>query len=221
MKTIPGLKIRGRSFMALVLTPEAPLADWLAGLDAEQARASTFFVDRPVVLDLGLLGEDEAIDGLADELARRGIRLIATENAQAEWGALPAPLAGGRATGDLALPDADDVPTPARSLILDATVRSGQQIVHPEGDVVIIGGVASGAEVMAGGSIHIYGALRGRAVAGFGGNPDARIICRRLHAELLAIDGFYTTADDMEPGLVGAAAMARLEGELLTITGLE
>jgi septum site-determining protein MinC len=210
--------------MALVLTPEAPVTEWLVSLDAEIARASMFFVERPVVLDAGLLTDGDET-GLIEALAERGIRVIAAENAAPTLTGLPAPLAGGRSTGDLEVPDpsadAPPPPPPPRALLVEQTVRSGQQVVHPEGDVTIIGGVASGAEVMAGGSIHVYGALRGRAVAGFGGHRGARILCRKLHAELLAIDGFYMTADDMDAGLVGTPVMVQLDGEHLTITGME
>jgi septum site-determining protein MinC len=69
-------------------------------------------------------------------------------------------------------------------------------VVFPSGDVTVIGSVASGAEVVAGGSIHIYGTLRGRAMACSTGNARARIFCRKIEAELLAIDGLYKTADD-------------------------
>ena len=217
--------------MALVLTPEMPVEDWLAALDAEMARAATFFVERPVVLDLGLLDAESAPDlaeRLGEALAGRGIRVIAAENVPEGLAGLPAPLSGGRAAGEIDVPEAseeDAAPSPAlpaiRSLLVEGGLRSGQQVVHPEGDVTVLGSVASGAEVMAGGSIHVYGAIRGRAIAGFGGHGQARIICRRLQAELLAIDGFYLTADDMEPGVLDRPAMARLEGDALTITSME
>ena len=73
---------------------------------------------------------------------------------------------------------------------------------------------------MAGGSIHVYGAIRGRAVAGVAGNGAARILCRALDAELLAIDGFYLTADDMDATLRGRPAQARLVGERIAISAL-
>ena len=92
-------------------------------------------------------------------------------------------------------------------------VRSGQSVIFPEGDVTIVGSVASGAEIVAGGSIHVYGTLRGRAMAGTMGNATARIFCRKLEAELIAIDGFYKTAEDMEPGLRGRAVQIWLEGD--------
>ena len=84
-----------------------------------------------------------------------------------------------------------------------------------EGDVTIVGSVASGAEVIAGGSIHVYGTLRGRALAGTMGNASARIFCRKLEAELIAIDGFYKTADDMETELRGKPVQIWLEGETI------
>ncbi len=206
--------------MALVLTPEAPLPDWLASLDEQIARASTFFVERPVVLDLGLLDETVGADELATlpgALAERGIRMIAAENVPGDLAGFPAPLFGGRATGEEDIPDPPAPVRPTPSLLIEEPVRSGTQIVFPEGDVTVIGSIASGAEVMAGGSIHVYGAIRGRAVAGFAGNPGARILCRALDAELLAIYGFYLTADDMDATLRGKPAVARLDGETIAI----
>ena len=91
-------------------------------------------------------------------------------------------------------------------------MRSGQSVVFEKGDVSIVGSIASGAEVIAGGSIHVYGALRGRAIAGLGGNQRARIFCRKLEAELLAIDGVYRTADDMDAALRGKPVQAWLGG---------
>ena len=107
------------------------------------------------------------------------------------------------------------------SLLIDQPVRSGQSIVFEKGDVSIIGSVASGAEVIAGGSIHVYGALRGRAIAGLTGNHHARIFCRRMEAELLAIDGVYQTADDMNAALRGKPVQAWLAGEAMMLATLD
>lgn len=106
-------------------------------------------------------------------------------------------------------PAAPQVPN---SLLLDKPVRSGQSIVHPEGDVIVVGSVASGAEVIAGGSIHIYGTLRGRAIAG-SRDARARIFCRKLEAELLSIDGLYMVADDMPQHLRGKQVQVWLDGD--------
>jgi septum site-determining protein MinC len=97
-------------------------------------------------------------------------------------------------------------------LVIDAPVRSGQTILC-EGDVTVIGSVASGADVIAGGSIHIYGMVRGRVMAGAYGDARARIFCQRLEAELLAVDGFYMTAEQIDAKLRRQAVQAWLEDD--------
>jgi septum site-determining protein MinC len=109
----------------------------------------------------------------------------------------------------------------SNSLLIDQPVRSGQSIAFERGDVTIVGSVASGAEVIAGGSIHIYGTLRGRAIAGLTGNSRARIFCRKMEAELLAIDGIYQTADDMSAALRGKPVQAWLAGEAMMLATLD
>ena len=99
-------------------------------------------------------------------------------------------------------------------------MRSGQSVVFIEGDVTVLGSVGSGAEIVAGGSIHVYGALRGRALAGATGDARARIFCQRVEAELLAIDRYYRTADDIEDGLRCRPAQAWLEGDTLQISAM-
>lgn len=219
----PPIRFRGRSFMATVLAPIPPVADWFGDLDALNRRAPNFFAGRPVILDLsGLRLNREDLDGLLAELAARNIPILGIEGAAPSLldSRTPPALSGGRPAGEVAAPDesAADAPAPAepqaretaRSLILDAPVRSGQTVLHLEGDVTVLGAVASGAEVIAGGSIHVYGALRGRAIAGAAGNPTARIWCRRFEPELVAIDGLYRAADDLDPAFRGQAVEVRL-----------
>src|SRR4051812_19405953 len=91
---------------------------------------------------------------------------------------------------------ADSVPT-WPSMLVNGSVRSGQTLAFPEGDLIIVGSVGSGAEIVAGGSIHIYGALRGRAYAGTLGDTRARIFCQKLEAELLAVGGLCLMSDDL------------------------
>jgi septum site-determining protein MinC len=105
-------------------------------------------------------------------------------------------------------------------LVVEDHVRSGQSILFPAGDVTVLGSVSSGAEVLAGGSIHIYGTLRGRALAGAQGFGKARIFCSRLEAELVSIDGFYRTAEDMDPALRGSAVQIWLEASRIMIAAL-
>ncbi len=227
--------------MALVLAPEAPLDEWFAALDGLLARTPGFFAGRPVVLDLARLPlRNGEIAELLEVLEARQIRIMGIESvspSELDPG-LPPAIAGGRAAGVIEVPD-PQAPAPAasaappkadasapaakpepRSLLIDTPVRSGQSIIFPEGDVTVVGSVASGAEVIAGGSIHVYGTLRGRAIAGAAGNAGARIFCHKLEAELLAIDGLYKVAEDMDGGLRSRPVQAWLEGDSIIITAL-
>ncbi len=224
------IRVRGRSFMALVLSPEPPLVDWMAALDRQIAKSAAFFESKPMILDCGLMaGDDEGLAALVPALAERGIRLIEIENADPGWTATadwawPQAFSGGRAIGAVEIPEAPLPPPPdpaASSLVIEEPVRSGRQVSYPDGDLVILGSVASGAEVSAGGSVHVYGTLRGRALAGVGGNRAARVLCRRLHAELIAIAGIYVVADDMPPTWLGQSVQARLDGERLVLSALD
>jgi septum site-determining protein MinC len=106
------------------------------------------------------------------------------------------------------------------SLVVESPVRSGQSVCFPEGDLTVLGAVGSGAEVLAGGSVHVYGTLRGRAMAGSGGNPRARIFCQRLEAEMLSIDGYYCNAEDIDEQLRGRPVQVWLDGNEIMITAL-
>ena len=223
------LRFRGRSFVALVLAPELPISDWLKDLDGLLERSPGFFHDRAIVIDVtAMKGEKDDFVSLVAGLSERGIRIMGLEGADpAEFGLELPPIGGGRPAGDIVLPGgekAETVGKPQRhptSLLVETTVRSGQSIVHPDGDVIVVGAVGSGAEIVAGGSIHIYGALRGRAVAGSMGNAQARIFCRKLEAELLAIDGLYQTAEDVEPQLRGRPVQVWLTGDRMMFSALD
>ena len=229
------VRFRGRSYLAFALAPEAPIADWLLDLDAAINRSSGFFVGRPAVLDLANSTLSAAdIKQLIKELEARNIRIMGIEGVDpAELGpGLPPLLTSGRpASGvEMARPAPEPTeqaapppkaPEPPTSLLVETPVRSGQTIYNLHGDVVVLGSVGSGAEIVASGSIHIYGALRGRALAGANGNTKARIFCRKIEAELLAIGGYYRTIDDIEAGLRNRPVQAWLDGNAMLIAALE
>jgi septum site-determining protein MinC len=106
-------------------------------------------------------------------------------------------------------------------LVQTAPVRSGQQIYAENRDLTVVTAVGAGAEVIADGSIHIYGALRGRALAGAQGNEKARIFCREFHAELVAIAGHYKVLDDIPKTLHGKPVQIWLEKDQLNIAALD
>ncbi len=204
--------------MAFVIAPEAPLAGWLDALKAQIARSPGFFDARPVIVDLAALNSGTpGIATLIADIEACGISVIDVENVRDIPGADPwkRRLAGGREGGAIeikaAAPPPPPPPPPIPYMLVEDNVRSGQAVRAPQADVTVLGAVSSGAEVLAGGSIHVYGALRGRALAGALGFARARIFCRRLEAELVSIDGFYKTAEDMDPGLRGKPVQIWLE----------
>ncbi|WP_374308090.1 septum site-determining protein MinC [Methylocella sp.] len=240
------IRFHSRSFHAMALAPQAPLEDWLAELDAWAERSPRFFVGRPIVLDLHAvtLDKQEALD-LVKALFERDIQVMGIEHGDPQWrefGMPPPFTSGGRYVNETprapqpaqvlpanvepitraiepVVPPISEPAAPQRpnALLIEEPLRSGQYVEHLEGDVIVVGSVASGAEIVAGGSIHVYGALRGRAIAG-ANQAGARIFCRKLEAELLAIDGLYLTADDMDAAPRGKPAQVRLEGDQLLIS---
>ncbi|MCX4160894.1 MULTISPECIES: septum site-determining protein MinC [Paraburkholderia] len=117
---------------------------------------------------------------------------------------------------------AEPVPlgTPSQTLVIDKPLRSGQRI-YAKGDLVVLGIVSYGAEVIAEGNIHIYAPLRGRALAGVQGNHDARIFCTCLEPELISIAGIYRTTENPLPADVnGKAVQIWLDEEKLMIEPL-
>jgi septum site-determining protein MinC len=113
------------------------------------------------------------------------------------------------------------VETLALGLTVDRPVRSGQQVYAKNGDLIVLSQTSAGSEVMADGSIHVYGPLRGRVLAGVKGDKTARIFCRSLEAELIVIAGCYQLLDESKTDLKGKPAMIRLEDEKLIIESLD
>jgi septum site-determining protein MinC len=225
------LSFRARSLLAFVLEPSEPLIDWLAALDAWLVRSPTFFAAKPVILELARLelGLKEYRHLLTD-LARRHIRVMGVENPNRPLVGLHLPpvVTGGRWVNAPTIPEESAVLSletekteKTSSLIFDTNVRSGQSIVNPDGDVTIVGRVASGAEIVAGGSVHVYGPLQGRVIAGISGSPMARIFCKEVRAELLCIGGVYVTAEDMNAQVEGRSIEARLDRDELKFRVLD
>ncbi|MEM9630785.1 MAG: septum site-determining protein MinC [Pseudomonadota bacterium] len=267
------MKFKGKSFIAIVLSPEPPFEDWFREIDRIISRSPGFFIDRPIVLDVR--GSKIPIDELEELLAglsERSIRVMGIDGVAGTRlkPGMPPSFSGGRLTSDVEVPtpsketskstggdgakqaegepssknkkahangaaksdSADEAASAAEtpvfadaadneaSIVITEPVRSGQSILHPDGDVTVIGSVSSGAEIIAGGSIHVYGALRGRALAGVAGKDNARIFCSRLDAELVSINGLYKVADDFDGSLRNAPTQIRFENETLVFEEL-
>lgn len=229
--SLPTIRIRGRSFMAMVVTPAFPFGDWFAALDRQLAGAPGFFADRPTVVDLadvlGSAGAD-SLPLVLEGLAARGLKIAGVEGVRSAllsgtpWAGLATNLHGREVPLDARSGGARAEPAPphAPSLLIERPVRSGQSVVFEEGDITIVGPVASGAEVIAGGSVHVYGALRGRAIAGLK-TSGARIFCTRLEAEMLGVDQLYRTAETWGPDLHGRAVQVRCDRGALRLSALD
>jgi septum site-determining protein MinC len=101
------------------------------------------------------------------------------------------------------------------AMLVTQPVRSGSRIYAEGADLIITSTVNPGAEVIADGNIHVYGALRGRAVAGANDNPDARVFALHFDPELIAIAGLYAVREGLAAAPIGKPVMARLDGESL------
>ena len=203
---------------------------------------SAFFDNDPVMIDLALLRDaDEAIDfvALLALLHQYRTKPVAVR------GGSSAQMAQAHGAGLIAAPEAPptrlieprepevrevirevevvkEVQLPAKeTLRVDKPMRSGQQVYASGTDVIVNSIVSFGAEVIADGNVHIYGPLRGRAVAGARGDTSARIYCTCFEPQLVSIAGIYRTLEsDLPPELAGKPAMVRLEGGKLLIEAL-
>jgi septum site-determining protein MinC len=201
----------------------------IAGLDAflaqQVARLPSFFEQAPVAIDLSALPNRAQLDEfpmIVGMLRGHGMIPVGVRGASPEQreqalalelAVMPA-IRRTQAAGPQAVPR-EPAPTPNRTVVVDKPVRSGQRIYADGGDLVLLAGVSSGAEVMAEGHIHAYGPLRGRAMAGVSGNADARIFCRDLGAELVSIAGRYRVSENLEGRYLGRAVQISLVGDAL------
>jgi septum site-determining protein MinC len=221
--------------VALVLQNADP-AVLAAALEAQASGASSLFENEPVIVDLSKLRAADAPlawDAVLPVLRRHGMVPIAVRGgspAQTE-AALAAGLidsAEGRAAGAgesaTAQPVAAVVPDTSLAvppMIVDRPLRSGQQVYARGSDLIVLGLVSHGAEVIADGHIHVYAPLRGRAIAGARGDASARIFATCLEAQLVSIAGIYRTSETPLPDEVLARpAQVRLDGERLVVEPL-
>jgi septum site-determining protein MinC len=228
----------------------ADLAELSRFLETKIQQAPEFFRNAPVVVDLSHLADVALdfpllvglLRGLGllpigvrggSEQHRETARLMdlavlahgsrgptATVSSKAgASGAAAQPAAAQRAVAERPAPVAAPGPGPAGKLVT-RPVRSGQRLYAQGGDLVVLAPVSSGAELMADGNIHIYGPLRGRALAGVKGNGDARIFCQDLRAELVSVAGHYRVSENLDPALTGRPVQVRLQDGRLIIEAL-
>ena len=216
-------RLQGGIFTLMVVKIADPYDPILERELGEQvAMSPAFFAQAPVVLDLkDSLGCTAAADftALKETLARHQLVVVGVQNASAlqlraaQAAALPALKS---ANGNARRPAPERV-APPRPKLVTQPVRSGTQIYAKGTDLIVVAPVSAGAEVIADGHIHVYGPLRGRAIAGAAGDQSARIFTQRLEAELVSIAGRYLVSEAIAPELLQQPAQVALIDDHLTI----
>ncbi|WP_313928487.1 septum site-determining protein MinC [Pseudoxanthomonas sp.] len=186
--------------------------------DADTARSLIDGLRGAGVIPVALAYGTRETETLAEQL---GLPLLAKFRAQyepvAQAAPAPARAAPEPAPAKAALAPAAKAADAKPGLVQKTPVRSGQQLYAENRDLTVLSTVGAGAEVISDGSIHIYGPLRGRALAGARGNADARIFCREFHAELVAIAGHYKVMEEVPKELRGKAVQIWLDQDQLKI----
>jgi septum site-determining protein MinC len=234
------VQIRGGMVTSIILRIRDPKSQKVYTMLADRiAQAPNFFRHAPVVLDLQDLADAPPfnIAELGRRLRQHSLVPIGVQNGTEEQN-LAAVNAGfslvGTGAAGSAIPREDrrapastdaetvetDTPSRASTKVITRPVRSGQQAYARGGDLIVLALTSSGAELIADGNIHVYGALRGRAIAGACGDAGARIFCRSLEADLVSIAGNWQVRDDMPDGLIGKPAQISLRDEKLIIEPL-
>lgn len=216
----PSLELKGATFTLSVLhINSSDLNAVMAELDSKLAQAPQFFLGAPLVVNLSAIQDSNFnLRGLKELLLSRQLVIVGITGAttvlsnQAKTLGLAIVKAGKQTTSP--------PPAPRQTKVLKQNIRSGQQVYAKNGDLIIFGAVGNGAEVIADGSIHIYGALRGKAMAGAAGDTTAVIIAHSLEAELVSIAGQYWLAENLQQHSSDKSGCIRLNGESLIVESL-
>ena len=230
----PAFDIKSASLdlLALVLRSTDP-AQLEPALQSRFSHLSANGQSEAFVLGLEALPSLEGVDlgSLLPLMGRHGIKVVALRHPDPAQAALASryglgfTTGGGRSSGPAqetaAATPVAPAQEPATSLIIDRPVRAGQQIYAKGGDLVILAVVSAGAEVIADGNIHVYGPLRGRALAGARGNTSARIFTQAMEAELVSVAGVYRTIEQALPDSIRhKPTQIYLENERLVMKAL-
>lgn len=216
----PSLELKGASFTLSVLhINSSDLQTVMTELDSKLAQAPQFFLGAPLVVNLSAIQHDSLnLSELKDLLISRQLVIVGITGATTVLSKQAKDL--GLAIVKAGKQSSTPPPAPRQTKIVKQNIRSGQQVYAKNGDLIIFGAVGNGAEVIADGSIHIYGALRGKAMAGAAGDTSAVIIAHSLEAELVSIAGQYWLAENLQQHSSDKSGCIRLNGESLMVESL-
>ena len=218
-------------------------------LAAKTTQAPGFFENLPVIIDIEQLGEEDEVpfDQLIRQCQEFSIKAVAVRGGHEKHQASAKTAGLGLLTKQKERhtePEVAQTPSapkevvrtevetvevvktvvqhsPQQSKIVHTPIRSGQQVYAADGDLIILASVSAGAEILADGNIHVYGALRGRALAGVKGNTNARIFCQSLEAELVSVAGQYKISEDIDKSAIKKATQVYLSDDTLSFKNLE
>ena len=229
------IELKGSSFtLSVVHLHDAKPEVIRQALEDKIAQAPAFLKHAPVVINVSGLEAPVNWKLLQQAVSSTGLRIVGISGckdpelkAEIDRAGLPL-LNEGKEKTPRAAPVAVETPPPAvqnvttitKTRMIDVPVRSGQRIYAPNCDLIVTSHVSAGAELIADGNIHVYGMMRGRALAGANGDRDAQIFCTHLTAELVSIAGEYWLSDKIPAEFYGKAARLLLADDALTVQPL-
>lgn len=228
------IELKGSNFtLSVVHINHAQPEVVLHALQEKIAQAPGFLTNAPVVVNVAALTGDVDWHSLQQAILRSGLKIVGVsgckdEQLKAQVSALGTPLLNEGKSAAAKVPEPES-PAPqnvvaeettVKTRIIDTPIRSGQQIYARNADLIVTSSVSAGAELVADGNIHIYGMMRGRALAGASGNKDAQIFCTHLAAELVSIAGEYWIMDQIPTEYFTQSARLALRDGSLAIEPL-
>lgn len=230
------IELKGSSFtLSVVHLHDAKPEVIRQALEDKIAQAPAFLQHAPVVINISALEEAVNWPALQKAIVSTGLRIVGVSGckeaelkAEIDRAGLPLLTEGKEkarqqpATPAPATPAVEEpiVAPITKTRLIDVPVRSGQRIYAPGCDLIVTSHVSAGAELIADGNIHIYGMMRGRALAGASGDREAQIFCTHLTAELVSIAGEYWLSDQIPAEYYGKAARLLLADNALTVQPL-
>ncbi|HBV38576.1 MAG TPA: septum site-determining protein MinC [Erwinia sp.] len=223
------IELKGSSFTLSVVHLHHHDADVVRqALQDKVNQAPAFLKNAPVVLNVSTLTSEVNWRQMQQAIASTGLHIVGVSGCKDDAlkrvivrAGLPL-LSEGKEQKPAPAPEPvkpAEIPA-ARTRVINAPVRSGQQIYAKNCDLIVTSSVSAGAELIADGNIHIYGMMRGRALAGAGGDRDCQIFCTNLSAELVSIAGEYWIMDQIPAEFFGKASRLCLKDGALTIQTL-
>ncbi|MGU3523186.1 septum site-determining protein MinC [Enterobacteriaceae bacterium C23F] len=226
------IELKGSSFtLSVVHLHEAKPEVIRQALEDKIAQAPAFLKHAPVVVNISSLADVSQWKPLHQAISATGLRIMGVSGcknpqlkAEIDLAGIPL-LTEGKEKAARPAPVQAPAPAPiatpvTKTRLIDMPVRSGQRIYAPNCDLIVTSHVSAGAELIADGNIHIYGMMRGRALAGASGDREAQIFCTHLAAELVSIAGVYWLSENITADYYGKAVRLRLDEAALTIEPL-